>query len=178
MNREIKIQKLSREQLGIPDDSLVDLQDLTFDFQNYFDNHKTLSEEEQKEFSCRVMGRFCKELYESGGDPSAVTPWIASYIADAFYQVLGGVPFNQVLPTPFEPTQDRYTTKGGRAMDVYCEVENAIRKGEKVTVMFAKIAVRMNLSPQTISAAYYAAKNAIDAGDPLPADFLKNDGDF
>ena len=63
-------------------------------------------------------------------------------------------------------------------MNVYCEVENAIRAGEKVTVMFAKIAARMNLSPQTITAAYYAAKNAIAAGESLPDDFLKKDGDF
>lgn len=178
MTHEFKKQTMTKEQLDIPDDGLIHLHDLTFDFHDYFARYAELSDEEQDEYTCRVMGLFCKEFFESGGDPSAVSPWVASYIANAFYQVLGGVPFNQVLPTPFEPRQDRYTAKGRRAMDVYCEMENAIRKGEKVTVMFAKIAARMNMSPQTISAAYYAAKKAIDAGDSLPDDFLKNDGDF
>ena len=156
----------------------IDLVDLNFDFEAYFKEYESLSEREQDEFQCRVMGQFCKEVLLSDGDPSAISPWVAKYIADAFYQVLGGVPFNQVLPTPFEPRQDRYTAKGRRAMDVYCEVENAIRKGGKVTVMFARIATRMNMSPQTISAAYYAAKKAIDAGESLPDNFLKSDGDF
>lgn len=178
MTHEFKKQTMTKEKLNIPDDGMINLHDLTFDFDSYFNNHAELSEEEQDEFQCRVMGQFCKEFFESGGDPSAISPWVASYIAEAFYQVLGGVPFNHVLPTPFEPMQDRYSAKGRRAMDVYCEVENAVRQGEKVTVMFARIAARMSVSPQTISAAYYGAKNAIDAGESLPEKFLKNDGNF
>lgn len=144
MKNEFKKQTLTKEQLDIPDDGLIHLHDLTFDFHDYFARYAELSDEEQDEYTCRVMGLFCKEFFESGGDPSAVSPWVASYIANAFYQVLGGVPFNQVLPTPFEPRQDIYTAKGRRAMDVYCEIENALKDGEKVTVMFSKIAVRMS----------------------------------
>ncbi|MBS3996691.1 MAG: hypothetical protein KGZ67_05040 [Hydrogenophaga sp.] len=175
MTQEFKKQKLTKKQLNIPDDRLVHLHDLTFDFEKYFDEYEDLSDEEKAEFPCRVMGLYCKEFYESGGDPSAISPWVAKYIANAMYNVLGGVPWSQALPTPFDDPESQHiwTPKGRRAMDTYCAVTSGKSDGFDVSAMLCKQADRQNVSYETARADYYKAKNAIDNKQNLPDGFLK-----
>lgn len=178
MKQEFKKQTLTKEQLAIPEDGLIHLHDLTFDFKDYFARYDELSEEEQNEFQCRVMGLFCKEFFESGGDPSAISPWVASYIANAFFQVLAGAPFNQVLPTPFEPRESSYTPKGERAINTYCVVQNAKNDVEGVSDILRRLADHQNVSYETVRGDYYKVKNSVDAGKGFPDKFLKNDANF
>ena len=109
----------------------IDLQDMKFDFEDYFKRHGTeaMSDEEAKEFGARVMGVFCRDFFNSDGDPSKVEPWVANYIAKAFYNVLGGIPWAQALPTPFDEAEDQeiYTPKGRRALGFYCAIQNTIK---------------------------------------------------
>lgn len=93
-----------KERLNIPDDGLIHLHDMSFDFEDYFKRHGTeeMCDEEAEEFDARVMGIFCRDFFNSGGDPDAIQPWVIAYLAKAMFNVLGGVPWSQALPTPFD----------------------------------------------------------------------------
>lgn len=162
-----------------PDDGVINLHDLSFDFEDFFDRHGTdaMCEEEEKEFGSRVMGLFCKSFFEGKGDPAAIPPWVANYIAKAMFNVLGGVPWAQALPTPFDDPEDQhmYTEKGRRATDIYCAVKNGIASGEgNSSELLSKQAKVLNLSYESIRRDYYIVKKWIEGGGSRPEGFLKN----
>jgi hypothetical protein len=175
MTTEFKKMKFTKQQLGIPDDGDVHLHDLTFDFEDYFDRHGTdaMDDEESKEFSARVMGLFCKDFWESGGNPAAIQPWVANYIAKAFYEVLGGVPFRDVLPTPMEPQESWLTAKGLRAMDVYSYSKGTKDDATTLSARHMELAEKHSLTYESIRGDYYKMKGVIEEGKPWPKGFLK-----
>lgn len=166
-----------KDRQDIPDDGLIHLHDMSFDFEDYFDRYASeeMGEEERKEFGARVMGLFCLDFFNSGGDPAAIKPWVANYLAKAMYNVLGGVPWSQAIPTPFDApgTQSMYTEKGGRGMAIYGAVENGKSVKAGVTNLLAKQAEKFNISFETARGDYYKVKKSIENGSGLPDGFLK-----
>ena len=166
-----------KERQNIPDDGLIYFHDMSFDFEDYFKRHdaKEMCDEEAEEYGARVMGLFCRDFFDSGGDPAAIQPCVANYLAKAMYEVLGGVPWSQALPTPFdEPgTQSMYTKKGERGMAIYCAVENGKSDGGGVTNLLAEQAKKYKLSFEAARGDYYKVKKSIEGGNGLPDGFLK-----
>lgn len=162
-----------KERQNIPDDAFIHLHDMSFDFEDYFDRYGTekMDEEERKLFSARVMGLFCRDFFDSGGEPAAIQPWIANYLAKAMYEVLGGVPWKTVLRLPFDDCV--YTEKGERGMEIYCDVEDGKRAGEAVTNMLAEKAKKFNISFETARGDYYKVKKIVEYGNDFPDGFLK-----
>lgn len=175
MTTEFKKMKFTKKQLNIPDDGDIHLHDLTFDFEDYFDRHGTdkMDDEESKEFDCRVMGLFCKDFWESGGNPAAIQPWVANYLAEAFYNICGGVPLNQALQTPFEPPSSMFTEKGRRAMDIYAHIQNNRSSGDTISGWLVEASKELNLSYEAVRGDYYAVRGVLKDKKPWPKGFLK-----
>lgn len=165
------------------DDEEVNFHDLDFDFDAYFKayfENSNKSAKDGEDFTLRVMGVFCKDFYRSGGDPSKLKPWVVNYLADAFFQVMGGVPWNRILPTPFDSYQSDYSTIGDRALSIYCEVENKHRSDPttNITFLIAAAAKSRKKSYETARADYYAVREWVENKTPPPKNFLKMDNDI
>lgn len=175
MSKKYNEMKFTKEQLGIPNDGLLHLHDLTYDFEDYFDRHGTdaMSEDEAKEFSLRVLGLFCKDFWESGGNPAAIQPWVANYLAKVFFQICGGVPMREALPTVFEPSPDWLTPKGLRAFEIYAFCKSNSSDQSTLSSRLKKCAETHCLSYEAVRGDYYAMKAVIVDKKPWPKGFLK-----
>lgn len=164
------------------DDGLIHLNDLDFDFDDYFSRSAAgeLTDGEREEYKARVIGLFCHSVFTSDGDMGKVPFWIANYLAEALHQVLGGVPWNKVLGTPFDPYQSDFTPQGDRAMAIYCNVENARRANPEanITTFIAAEAALHNVSYETARGDYYAIRKGIQMRTGIPERFLKQIPDF
>ena len=156
----------------------IDLMDLTFDFEDYFDRYGTnrMSEDEKRDFSARVYGMFCRDFYNSGGNPAAIPQWVAGYIADKLYQVLGGVPWQDIMHLPWDEPTPWLTTKGERALEIYTGVEDAlsVTPEANTTDLIYEQAKKHNVSYETARADYYTMKSSIKSKNGMPKKFLIN----
>ena len=61
-------------------DGLIHLHDHEFDYEDYFERHRAgkLEPGEDEEFSARIYGMFCRDVFKSGGDMSKVSFWDAN----------------------------------------------------------------------------------------------------
>ena len=180
---QIKKHVFTKEQLNIPDDGLIHLHDLSFDFEDYFERYDKgeMDEDEASEYNARVMGLFCKALWENGGDTSAVPGWVAHHLAKKFYESLGGVAWGDLMGLPWDQKNPRFTKKGQRAFDIYAYIQNTlkIQPDANVTDLLAEAAKQLNLSFETIRADYYAMKKALDSNPAsMPDNFLNNMDNF
>lgn len=164
-------------------DGCVYLNDLDFDFEDYFERHSAglLSEEENGDFSARVYGLFCWDIFKSGGDPGAVQPWIANYIANKLKEALNGESWNDIMRLPWDVPTPYFTKKGQRAFDTYAHVYNTqlTQPDAKITDLIAQAAGNFNVSFESARADYYAMKKAFSERPvDIPSKFLKNNADF
>lgn len=173
----------TKEQLNIPDDGLIHLHDLSFDFEDYFERYdkREMDEDEASEYNARVMGLFCKALWESGGDTSAVPGWVAHHLAKKLYESLGGESWGDLMGLPWDPKTPLLTKKGQRAFDIYAYIQNTLKSqpDANVTDLLAEAAGQLNVSYETARADYYAMKNALSS-DPasMPDNFLNKMDSF
>lgn len=166
----------------IPDDGLVHLHDMSFDFEDYFERHGTdrMSKEEEEEFSARVYGVFCRSVFQSGGDPSKISFWAANYVAEKLYQALGGVPWQDIMGLPWDEPTPWLTTKGQRALDIFAGIENTSkqRPDANVTDLISEQAKKHSVSYETARADYYAIKKGIEQNNGIPHNFLNRIDDI
>lgn len=172
----------TKERWGIPDDGLIHLHDLSFDFEDYFDRFHSgdMTDQERDEFSARVYGMFCRDFFTSGGDPGAVPRWVANYIAEKLFQVLGGVPWQDIMGMPWDEPTPYLTPKGQRALAIYADVENTLNStpGANTTDVISEQAKKHNVSYETARADYYAMKKSLKEKTGIPKKFLISDEDF
>lgn len=161
---------------AVPDDGMVHLHDLSFDFENYFEQYDkgVLSNDERNDYNARVYGMFCRDFFDSGGDPSAVKPWVANYLAKKLYQVLGGVPWQDIMGMPWDEPTAYLTARGKRAFDIYAGVENELNAEPlaNVTDLISQQAQSYHVSYETARADYYAMKKGFKAKTGPPSKFL------
>ena len=145
----------------------TNLADLTFDFEGYFERHRTgrMPDAEAKEFDARMIGMFCRDVFQGG--PGAVKPWVAKAIANGMFKVLNGEDWDCALPMPWSPDFSPFSLVEQRALEVYCAVTNALTANPKaglVKLLEAEAASRKKAF-STMSGDYYKIKEWIDKGD-------------
>jgi hypothetical protein len=162
-------------------DGLVDLQDLNFDFEDYFKRYHdgNMSEDEKRDFSARVYGMFCRDFFNSSSDPGAVKPWVAKYLAEKLWQVLGGVPWQDIMNMPWDVPTPFFTPIGQRAFGIYAGVENTLHDtpDANVTDLIVEQARKHNVSYQTARTDYYDMRKGIKSKTGIPAKFLIRSGE-
>ena len=169
-------EKPKKSRWAVPDDGMIHFHDLSFDFEDYFDRYHegALSDDEKKDFSARVYGMFCRDYFDSGGDPGAVKPWVASYIANKLFEGIGGVPWQDIMGMPWDEPTPYLTPKGQRAFDIYAGVENALHATPEAntTDLISEQARTHHVSYETARADYYAMKKGIKWKTGIPSKFL------
>lgn len=169
---------------GVPvGDGNIYLKDLDFDFEDYFNRYGTdaMSEEEKGDFSARVYGMFCRDFFKSGGNPAAIQPWVANFIAKKLFEALDGSPWNDIMRLPWDEPTPHFTPKGKRAFDTYAHVHNTLLKKPRanVTDLIAESAQNFSVSFESARADYYAMKKAFSTKPVnIPAKFLIKGDDF
>jgi hypothetical protein len=168
----------------------VDFSDMDFDFERYFDRYfvnetpalrlvsavetdPPLTEQDRTEFDWRVIGFFCQSVFQSEKETGNIPFWVANYVAKKLLQMIGGVPWDQLVQAPYQQPVTMFSRLGERAMEIYCAVENGRRSGDDVTSLIAAQASERNVSYETARADYYKVKKSIDSGAGLPDGFLK-----
>ncbi len=163
-------------------EDVIHLCDLDYDFEDYFQRFeaKQLNDDEKQDFSARVYGMFCRDFFKSGGVPAAIEPWVASYIAHKLIQVLGGVPWHDIMDMPWDEPTPMFTPRGKRAFDIWAGVMNALRDrpDARITDLIAQQASERHVSYETARADYYTMKTAMDAQQGIPPKFLNSDSDL
>ncbi len=166
----------------LADDGLVHLQDHGFDYEDYFDRFRadTMSDDEKRDFPARVYGMFCRDVFISGGDMSKVSFWAANYVAEKLHQVLGGVPWGDIMSLPWDEPTPYLTPKGQRALDIFAHVENTLHKqpDANVTDLLSQAASKHHVSYETARADYYAMKKGIKGKTGIPSKFLISGADY
>lgn len=150
------------------DGELIRLSDLTFNFEDYFERSRTkeLSEQEQGEWHARIIGLFCREIFDEKKPPD----WILNYIAEQFCWILDGKPWNHAFPLPWDaPDYSLGSRAEDDAMEIFIDVANLIRSepGIKITNAIRRIAETRNVSFEKARSAWYKRASS------LPAGFLK-----
>lgn len=177
-NREFPVNRWGAPQ----GDGIVHLHDHDFDYEDYFERYGggAMDDDEERDFSARVYGMFCRDFYTSGGNPAALKPWVVSYIADKLHQALGGVPWNDLMNLPWDKRTPFFTPKGQRAFDIYEHVENTLNKDAdaNVTDLISEAARNHNVSYETARADYYAMKRGLKRNTGIPPQFLIDGGAF
>lgn len=147
----------------------ANLADLSFDFEGYFERHKSgsMSDAEVEEFDARMIGMFCRDVFQGG--PGAVKPWVAHAMANGMIKVLAGEDWDCALPMPWSPDFSPFSRAEQRALKVYCNITNAltVNPTANVTDLLQAEADYLNLAFPTIRADYYKIKGAIDRGEPI-----------
>lgn len=158
-----------------------------------------LSERELAEYDARVIGLFCRSVFDALGfqqrlkkddywplshakhfntESSVQVPaWVAAYLAERLRQVLRGSHWNQVLPTPFAPAESIFTRTGERAISVYREVTQGLATGRTVSELLREQADKRHLSYEAIRGDYYRVKGAMSDDGDL-SQFLKPEPNF
>lgn len=151
------------------DEGLIDLSDMTFDFDDYFKrfDEKTLTQEEFEEFSARVMGLFCREFIEH----RAVPHWVMNYMCEQMYKVLGGEEWAHAFPLPWTTETPIRSRSDQLALEMFCDIANQLKADPtaKVTTVIASVASTRNVSYELARAGYYKYVKH------LSKDFLKRD---
>lgn len=148
---------------GDYDDGLIHLEDMSFDFEAFFVRFraKELTEEEGEEFHARLMGLYCRCIFEEKRPPD----WVLNYIAGEFYKILAGGAWNDSFPLPWHPRDPIHTRAEEQALQIYCDIANRIHANPelKVTATIAQVAAQHNVSLETARAAWYEQKKRMKA---------------
>lgn len=165
---------------GAPlNDGQIHLQDHDFDYEDYFERHRAgkLEPGENEEFSARIYGMFCRDVFLSGGDISKVSFWAANYVAEKLHQALGGVKWEDLMGLPWDCPTPLFTKRGQRAFDIYAHVKNSLRgsPNKNITDLIREAADINHVSYESARAGYYAMRAAIDGKEGIPDEFLNLD---
>ncbi|MFK3739399.1 hypothetical protein [Massilia sp. TN1-12] len=163
--------------LTVPDDGLIHLHDLNFDFEGYFERYPdNLEEGEDEEFQARIYGMFCRDVFTCGGDMERVSLWASNYVAERLYQALGGVPWQDIMGLPWDEPTPFFSPIGQRAAAIYAGVQNALKDDPNAnkTNLIAEHASKHNRGIAQGLKDYYAFKNAVDGVKEMPRNFIKN----
>ena len=162
-----------------PDDGLIHLHDCSFDFEDYFDRFRAneLADGESDEFQARIYGMFCRDVFRSGGDMRRVSFWAANYIAERLRQALGGVPWEDIMGLPWDEPTPFLTKKGARALQIYADVENALKDtpGSNVTDLIFEAGRKHHISYPAARRDYYEYKSIVEKKKEFPSNFLNPD---
>ncbi|MDO8272791.1 MAG: hypothetical protein Q7U82_12895 [Gammaproteobacteria bacterium] len=83
-------------------------------------------------------------------------PWIAEYLANAFYKVMSGGDWDAEIHLPGRPRPSAFAWREQRALEIYCEVTNAVnQEGQGITEAISAAADRTAVSYETARADYY-----------------------
>lgn len=172
---EKKDKKLNNLVTGKQKSIALHFQDLSYNFENYFERYgtKAMGVEENEEFNARVIGLFCRDFFQSGGDPSTIQPWVASHLARSLFEVLGGSRFNDVLPMPFGENTLEMTPKATRALDIYGFCKPTPDDKSTLSDRLKKCMDIHCLSYEAVRSDYYSMKAVLEEGKPWPKGFLK-----
>lgn len=146
-------------------DGLVHLEDISFDFEDYFKRYwaKEMSEEERAEYHARVMGIYCRDIFAQ----KKPLDWVLEYIANEFSKILAGGQWNDSFPLPWHPADPiRYGTRADQeALEIYCEIHNFMRLNPdvKITAAIEAVASGRNVSYEKARAGWYKHKAKLKA---------------
>lgn len=147
------------------DPESANLADFSFDFDAYFARaeQRSLTQEEEDEYSARVIGLFCREVFLRKAPPS----WVLQHMADRLADVLDGVAWNDALPLPWLPATPLRSRKSQRDMSIFCEIANALSADPKakVTRLIEEAADRHCVSYETARSAWYSHRHYLQASD-------------
>ena len=155
-----------------------------FDFEDYFDRHRNglLSEEERDEFDMRVIGLFCRDWFQGGGNPRKIQQWVGDYLAEQMYKVINGEEWHNAFPLPWKPSESHLSRRGERAMSIYCAIgnEKAARPELTTDALLKRQAREHHVSYETARGDYYAVKKVVDAKgeESFPDWFLKKESEI
>lgn len=157
------------------DEYIVNLIDLTFDFEDYFQRsaNGTLTEEEQKEFNGRICGQFCRDFYKNG-NASDVPNGIMKYMANQMFLVLAGEEWESAFPLPWTTPTPIRSRADEIALTIFCDIANLLRQDANIKTVKAieVMADKHHVSFEKARAAWYNGKKWLDD------DFLKNRGNI
>lgn len=173
-DRDFRISK------GLPDDELIQLSDLEFDFEDYFRRYHTpeMTEDEGEEFSARIYGMFCRDVYaaEEVNGMITIPSWAATYIADKLMQALGGVEWEEIMGLPWDDTTkySYFNAIGSRAIAIWSAIEMQKNSEKKIstTTAIAEQAGKHNVSYECARGDYYEMRKAQAKQIPMPQRFL------
>jgi hypothetical protein len=176
----------------LPNGELIKLDDLTFDFEDYFARYleqsnmpyeegnefSVITKEEGDVFEARVYGMFCRDVFNSvEGDTVTLPFWVVNFIAEKLIEGLHGHRWELFMNLPWD-VPEYLTPKGLRALGIYSAVEDALRKtpDANVTDLISEEAKKHNVSYETARADYYAYKKIIKGKNGIPSRFLIEKG--
>ena len=115
----------------------------------------TSTDEDHELFDACMLDRFIHRVH--AGEP--VEPWILEALASAFVKVLMGGEWNDEVRLPGRPVTPVRTPKEQRALEIYCDVTNAMKAdGLGVTQAITAVAEGHAVSYETARADYYQWK--------------------
>lgn len=125
---------------------------------------RTASKEELDEFCLRIIECFCQSVHAGDAAPG----WVLNYLADQLYKILHGGRWEDELPLPWTERSSPFTRAEQKALQIYCDVENARRgdPGRKVTAIIEDVASRRAVSYQTARDGYYKWRRKVSRSEP------------
>lgn len=139
------------------DDGLIHLEDLSFDFEDYFKraDAEELSQQESIEFPARVIGRYCRDIYARKLPPV----WVLDYVAEAFSKVLAGGEWDDELPMPWTvPNTSHFPSRSMlESIEIIAEISRLMQENPEVRVTSAitAAATAHNVSYEKARAVWY-----------------------
>lgn len=143
-----------------PDDGLTHLENLNFDFEDYFfrAREERLSAQEWSEFDARVLGLYCRDTYANKTPPA----WVRESIADEFFKVLAGGDSRESFPMPWHTGEGpvRLSRAAQLALDIFSDIADLMHSNPevKITTACRQIAEAHHVSYETARAAWYKHK--------------------
>lgn len=156
---------------------LIDLSDLTFDFEDYFRryNEGEMDGSEREDFDPRVIGMFVRDVFANRPPPD----WVCLRIAKAFHYALGGDELSDVFrfPSPWAQPIDRLTKTTRKQLDLYCAIANFSSENPEyaITECFQAVADAKFVSKKTAEAAYYIFNKKVKTSEALRTADPKNE---
>lgn len=153
------------------DEGLINLADTDFNFEDYFSRfgRGETSAQENAEWDARVLGLFCRDVFEERKVPT----WVLEHLANEFSKILAGGKWNDSFPLPWHPADPVRSRSEEIALQIFCDIANEMKRDctQKITSVIKEIADRHHVSYETARAAWYKhRKHFSDA-------FLKSDSE-
>ncbi len=143
-----------------PDDGFAHLEDLGFDFEDYFARarEERLSALEWGEFDARILGLYCRDTYANKIPPA----WVRESIANEFFKVLAGGDSRESFPMPWSAAEapPQLSRAAQLALDIFRDIADLmhINPELKITAACKQIGDVHHVSYETARAAWYKHK--------------------
>jgi len=131
-----------------------------FDYDGFFERarNRSLSASESEEFSARIMGVFCRDIFAERKPPD----WVLHFIANEFSNVLMGKPWVDAFPLPWTQRTPIGTRAEIQSLQIACDIAQILKEDSeaKVTEAIGLVASKHCVSYETARAAWYARRDA------------------